>query len=171
MDKFNEIEKADLVGRAVTMRAQKRNWREIAEALGVAPNTARNWVSQEIKGYVNQDDLEAVKAEELQTLDSLEENALALIRSGLDMLPDVDGSKVIISVREDILKCQAHVLNIQARRAKLLGLDAPQKLLHGIQIRKDYDAEIEGLLQQLVGGGRILTDPETVVIDGEVSEG
>ena len=104
--------------KAREMRLAGAHYHEIAEKLGVTPEQAWALVKDGVK--VNQGAGVAVeRAVQAARLDSLLQVALDVIENNPD--------------DEVRLKAVAQFLNIEARRAKLLGLDAPERIVAALE--------------------------------------
>jgi len=115
--------------KALELRKQGMNYTQIGEKLGCARNTACRYVLSELENLAERCREEAVHVRdlELQRLDDLYLIAYRAIIDGYD-LPAID-------------RC----LRIMERRAKLLGLDAAQKVdVQGL-MEIHFDKEDEDL--------------------------
>jgi len=115
--------------KALTLRKKGFNYTEIGEELGCARQTACRYVLSELEILADKcrEEAEHVRALELQRLDDLYTKAWDLVDAG--------GSETAID------RC----LRIMERRAKLLGLDAAQKVdVNGIA-ELHFDREDENL--------------------------
>ena len=114
---------------ALDLRAQGFSYSDIADRLGIGRSTAHRYVTQELAYLAQECREEAVHVRdlELQRLDDLYLIAYRAIIDGYD-LPAID-------------RC----LRIMERRAKLLGLDAAQKVdVQGL-MEIHFDKEDEDL--------------------------
>jgi hypothetical protein len=114
--------------KALELRKRGMNYTQIGEKLGCARNTACRYVLSELENLADKCREEAVQVRdlELQRLDALYLKAWEAVEGG--DLPAID-------------RC----LRVQERRAKLLGLDAAQKVnVNGIA-ELHFDKEDEDL--------------------------
>jgi transposase-like protein len=98
---------------AYEMKIRGMTYRQIAKEIGVSPKTAHKYVNDALEEYIaaTAESVEILRTIELQKLDELESVLLPLALKG-------------------DLQAADRVLKIQERRAKLLGLEAPQKVEH-----------------------------------------
>lgn len=176
-----QLEAARLRKRAVQMRVDRMSYGDIADAMGVSVQTARKWIAIGTQEWLPQETIEELRSHEVAVLDRLERQAFMVLerlikdvesRFGKVIVMDEEGMKEFPKyVPEEFIKIQAHILDIQKRRARLLGIDAPIKMLHGMAVRTDYDAEIELLVLAMAGGGKLMTGPEDVDTPKELEAG
>lgn len=128
--------------KALELRKQGWSLRRIADELGVAVSTACEYVQESIAELNAQrlEDTEHYRDFELAKLDALEEAANVVLRKAHvfvsnrgDVVYDTDAQGKPVKVFDDAPTLNAIdvVLRCMARRAKLLGLDAPTKLTDG----------------------------------------
>lgn len=142
---------------ATDMRLKGATWQAIADALGYkTPGAACQDVSRGMEAAVTEHrrSVEAYREEELQRLDVLLVEAWQVLRrehvtvSHGRIVRD-DEEKAILD-DGPVLQAIDRILKIQERRAKLLGLDAPQR--HEVMTVDAIDAEIARLTAELGGG-------------------
>ena len=99
--------------RALELRKQGLSYTKIAAEIGCARSTAHLYVSRELEALAQtcHDEAEQVRDLEIHRLDDLYMQALQHVQAG--EIPAID-------------RC----LRIMERRAKLLGLDAPEQINH-----------------------------------------
>lgn len=147
---------------AIRLRLDGLPYRAIAERIGAHPRTIAEWVTKYIRDYVPTEDLDAVKAKEVDTLDRMDAASLGLIQR-----MDQVNSRLLAADElarppygpEDYLRVFDRIIKIQDRRARLLGLDAAMKIDAKVRVTDALDAEIEALASELLGGGVMLSDP------------
>lgn len=155
---------------ALSMRLHKASYRSIAEACGISPQTALAWVKEMTAHSLPQDDLEALRAQEVAGLDENEANA----RTAINMLMRAaarkeDRNEPISSELEQIGKWQEQIANIKKQRAQLLGLNIVPIVKHQISVKTEFDAEVEELVAHLTGGGDLLTGPADIDVGEDVN--
>lgn len=138
--------------RAFDLRLQGKNYRQIAAALGVSVKTAFTYVDglwSELEADTHQT-AEKVRAMELLQLDELESVWMPIALSdNLDVHKIIDSKqgepiKISMEAYEAGLKAVDRVLKIKERRAKLLGLEAPQKVEHSGHLTLDeFEARVK----------------------------
>jgi transposase len=154
---------------ALEARLRKEPYREIAERLGVSIDTVRVWVKEMTQTMLPQEDIEELRAQDVNSLDEMERRTETMIE-----MATYEGAKrreegaSTVGIIEQIQRLQAHKLDIQKRRAALLGMDTPVKVQHAVTVRTEFDAEVESLVSDLLGGGKVLTDPEMVDVGEDV---
>lgn len=151
---------------ACRLRAQSLTYREIAAKLGVDVHTAYDAVQRGLRDTL-QEPADAVRQLELERLDELAQKAREVL---LGTHYVVSQGKVVRLARggapleDDAPKLQAidRLLKIQERRARLLGLDSPQRVSIDAQ---NLGEEIRELIAALVTG-----DDENLDEDGQDDE-
>lgn len=140
--------------RALSLRSMGLSYEEIGNELGISPSLAYKWVTEELDKIQSEypEDVQNVRLLEAGRLDSALHAIWPRVLSG------------------DLNAVDAF-LKIGARRAKLLGLDAPQR--HFLQATTEGVDQLfgGGLVQELVGiswDTKML--PAQDVVDGEVTE-
>lgn len=96
--------------RAFELRQMRWPYRKIAEELGISPSRAHVDVMAILDALLPVEDAEALRRQEADNLDRIEAVLLECM------------------AKEPTLAVVDRILAIQARRAKLLGLDAPTKV-------------------------------------------
>lgn len=107
--------------KALALRRAGTSYQQIGEALGITPSGAYRSVARVLARLRKTSDetAEEIRQQELMRLDEMQFALYPTARRG-----DV--------------KAVETILKIQARRAKLLGLDAPEKLQHSGAIATTY---------------------------------
>lgn len=166
-------EKARIRKEAVELRLYKTPLKHIAEKYGVTQASVHKWVAEAVKESIDGYDVETIRGQDALTLDALEANALKLLGEMLNTI-DEDGNSTRTLDIEKIVFIQKHILEIHARRAKLFGSDAPQRVLHAAVVRSTQDPEIESLVAMAIAGatgfgGQLMSGPEEVYLphDGQ----
>lgn len=141
------------IKQAFDMRASGKNYRDIADALGVTVSTAYGYVDEywgELK-IVTDEKAEMVRQIELEKLDRVESIWLPLaVARDLDVSTTEakeDGTvfHIDLNAYDAGLKAVDRVLKIADRRAKLLGLDKPIQIEHSgkVEYRHTTYAELQ----------------------------
>ncbi len=118
---------------ALRLRAAGLDYRAIGAMVGCSPSTAHARVRKALS-LVNYEHAEEVRAVELERLDVLTRRCLGLVN-------DPDAGVALAAV--------AGCLKISERRAKLLGLDVPQR----VAVQADVTiADVEAKLAALLDG-------------------
>jgi hypothetical protein len=129
------IERAKRRGQALELRAAGRKYREIADALGYSsPQHAHRDVKTELDALVKEPAMD-VLAEELDRLDKMLQGLWSEARRG--NIHSVD-----------------RVLRIMERRARYLGLDAPDRVAVEATVRTTIEiaSEIEAIARAIQDG-------------------
>lgn len=129
-------------GKAVALRAAGYTYAEVGHALGMDRSNVAKIVKRALQRE-HSDAVEHLRREEGARLDRLQRSVWTAATAG------------------DVPAVMA-VLRIMERRARLFGLDAPQRLT----VTSELDEEIDGLLQQLRDLPPVPDDSS--VVDGEV---
>lgn len=149
---------------ALEMRLESKSYRDIADAIGVAIPTARLYVREGIQAYLPEEQLEDLRAMEVGKIDTDEEHAVLCIRMLLTQAQRRQADQQNIDGElEGIRKWKDTLMNLRKQRALLLGLNKPVQVLHAHKIRTEYDEEIESLVAELSGGGKLLSNPDEVL--------
>jgi hypothetical protein len=138
---------------ACRLRAQNLTYREIAAELGVDVHTAYDAVQRGLRDTL-QEPADDVRRLELERLDELAQKAREVMNGTHYVI--AQGSVVRLTRRgsplEDdgpVLQAIDRLLRIQERRARLLGLDSPQRVSIDAQQLGD---EVRDLIAALVSG-------------------
>ena len=136
--------------RMLESRRDGRSYTEIGEAFGVSRQVATRIIQRGMDRIVREP-AELVKAMDLERLDQLQVEALAVLRrrhvvvSGGKIIRGDDGQALVDD--GPTLTAIRTLITIQERRARLLGLDAPHK--HEVLTLDAIDAEIRRLEDQV----------------------
>lgn len=150
-DFIRTVETAERDAKAARLYSQGKSYRQVAAEVGLSVSNAHAAVQRALKAIVEEPALE-VRQKELARLDAMYEAAVKVLETrhvtvsqgrimrqqvgierGEDGEPIRDADGKTIPVYEDllddapVLKAIEVLLKIQARRAALLGLDAPAK--------------------------------------------
>lgn len=136
-----QIEHAEKRYQALQLRKAGASYRDIARQMEVSTATAFYWVEQEMKA-VPAEDAVTLRQQEVERLDRLQQAVWTNALKG--DVPSVNTAVGIID-----------------RRAKLLGLDAPQQVQVGVA-NVDISGTAERILKAVESGG---------IVDAEVVEG
>jgi hypothetical protein len=154
--KLVEVAMVDMVtarqreARMLELRRDGRSYTEIGEAFGISRQVATRIIQRGMDRIVREP-AELVKVMDLERLDQLQVEALAVLRrrhvavSGGKIVRGDDGQPLVDD--GPVLAAIGKLLDIQARRARLLGLDAPNK--HEVLTLDAIDAEIRRLEEQV----------------------
>lgn len=131
---------------ACRLRGRGMGYLKIAEQLGYADASGAHRAVQRGLQSIRQESAEELRRIELERLDDMYERTLAVLER---THPAVSAGKVL-DVEDDGPRLAAvdRLLRIQERRARLLGLDAPQRLSVDAE---NLGREIAELLGQLGG--------------------
>lgn len=131
--------------KAYELRCKGLTYQQIGDALGVSIKTAHEYVD-EVWKYNRErtaDSADKLREMELAKLDELEARWMPLaLAAELDVSKEViKGDDNVVHIELDAwdagMKAVDRVLKIQERRAKLLGIEAPQKVEHSGHLTLD----------------------------------
>ncbi len=169
MGRFDEVESIELLRRkkrALELRLQSKSLRAIGAELGVTAKTADAWIREMTITQLPQEETEAVRAHEAAKIDGDEETANRaiemLINEGTQRQ---ERGETTIDVLEAIRRWQDTRRELRRQRALMLGLNKPVLVEHTHNINKEFDQEIESLVTDLLGGGKVMSLPEDVIVD------
>jgi hypothetical protein len=145
------VQQVDRDARAVELRRQHMNYRQIAAHLGLSTSNAYQAVQRGLADTVAETNDE-VRRQEVERLDDLARAALTVLTKTHIV---VSQGRVVLDPNTDepliddgpILQALDRLLKIQERRAKLLGLDAPAKV--EVLTLNTIDEEIRRLSAEL----------------------
>ena len=149
-------------------RLRKEPHHKIADRMGISVYTVRLWLKEMTQTMLPQDEIEELRAQEAAGIDALEQRANDM----LDMLlkegasREAEGLSNLVIV-EQLQRVQEHVIVLKKRRAMLLGLDTPVTVKHNITVRTEFDAEVEALVSDLLGGGNVMSAPDQVDVGSD----
>lgn len=148
---------------ALELRLRKESFRSIAAQCGVSPATIINWVKEMTAHALPQDDLDTLRAQEVAGLDELERNAYGAIEMlQVQASRKLERSEPVNTELAEIGRWQEQIQSIKKQRATLVGMNIAPIVKHQINVRTDFDAEVEELVAHLTGGGDLLTGPEDI---------
>lgn len=161
-----QIELLDTVRKkraALEARLRKESFSSIADRMGVTITTVRNWVDEMTVTMLPAEESAELRAQEVAGIDILEARAHEMI----DMLARQAARKELNQENiqyetEQIARWQEHIVRLKERRSKYLGLDTPPIVKHNVTVRTEFDAEVESLVSDLLGGGNVMSHPEIV---------
>lgn len=145
---------------ACRLRAQSRTYRQIAEELGIDVRAAYDGVQRALRDTL-EEPAEDVRRLELERLDELARKSREVMLATHYV---VDKGTVVIwqgaPLIDDapVLQAVDRLLKVQERRAKLLGLDSPQRVSIDAQ---QLGEDIKGLIATLAGDDDDDTDDDT----------
>lgn len=144
-------------------RLRKESYASLSDRLGVAISTCRLWAKEMTVTMLPQEELEELRAMEVAGYDASESDLWLLI----DMAKR-EGAKAeleersTVAIREQIARLHSQIGDVRRARALLLGLNAPVMVQHKHTVRTGFDAEVESLVSDLLGGGILQTGPDVV---------
>ncbi len=153
---------------ALEARLRKVPYRVIADDLDVSVATVRFWVKEMTQTYLPQEDIEELRAQEANSYDESERR----IQTMMEMVAregqrrEAEGLSIDAQV-ERMQQLENTLTNVRKQRALLLGLNTPVQVKHNVTVRTEFDAEVESLVSDLLGGGNVMTDPELVDVGEE----
>lgn len=138
---IRELATAERDAEAARLRSRGMSYRAIATDLGVEVAAAHAAVQRALAAVVAEPAAD-VRALELDRLDAmyaavlgvLERKHITVNNGKVIQLPDEDGKLTPLEDDAPILQAVDRLLKIQARRAALLGLDAPVKAETGVTL-------------------------------------
>ncbi len=148
---------------ALEARLRKESYRSIADRLGVSVGTVRTWVKEMTQTMLPAEECQELRAQEAAGLDESEARIINLMEmvareavrresEGLSIDPQI----------ERMQQLESTLANVRKQRALLLGLNTPVQVKHNITVRTEFDAEVEALCSDLLGGGNVMTTPDMV---------
>jgi transposase len=148
---------------ALERRLKKVSYRAIADELGVSVSTITIWVKEMTQTMLPQDEVEALRAHEAAGLDESEQRIMGMMQlisfeaerrqtEGLSFQPQIESYE----------RYETLLNNVRKQRAMLLGINVPMRVKHNITIRTEFDAEVEALCSDLLGGGNLMTGPDMI---------
>lgn len=150
----------------LNLRLKSWSIMDLSDHLGISVYTVRAWLTEMTLYCLPETEIEELRAQESAKLDADELTA----NKAVEMLI-AQGVKIqesggdVTNTLEAIRKWNEQKSNIRAQRAKMLGLNKPVMVSHVHQVRTEFDEEIEALVAELAGGGKLLSTPEDVLID------
>lgn len=165
---------------ALEQRLVKRSFRAIADELGISIETCRMWIKEMTQTMLPQEEIEELRAQEADALDASEQRILMCmewIAKEADRRTahkDEAGNPDPLPIGhqlEQMAGFEDRLANVRRQRAKLLGVDVPVRVAHTLTVRTEFDAEVEELVSQLLGGGKLLSTPDQVDTGTEAEQG
>ena len=148
---------------ALEMRLKKMSYRAIADELEVSVSTVTIWVKEMTVTMLPQEEVEQLRIQEAAAWDESEQRLLALIEMVARVAEKRERDDLPIGHQlEQLAAFEDRLANVRKQRALLLGLNAPVSVKHAHTVRTEFDAEVEGLVSDLVGGGHVLSQPDEV---------
>lgn len=148
---------------ALERRLKKVSYRAIADELQVSVSTVTSWVKEMTVTMLPQEEVEQLRAQEAAAWDESERRMEALIEMVAEIAARREREQLPIGHQlEQIAGFEDRIANCRKQRALLLGLNAPVSVKHAHTVRTEFDAEVEGLVSDLLGGGYVLTKPDEV---------
>lgn len=138
-----EREKAEQMNarrEAVELRKNGLSFRKIAEAQGCTVRTATKRYERGLKEYVPAELVESARAIELDRFDALTQINIALLAKAFEA-GDIDS----------VCKLQDKILAVHDRRANLIPIKVPQRLVVDatVETKTDQDRELSDLLGRM----------------------
>ncbi len=148
---------------ALERRLKKVSYRAIADELGVSVGTVTTWVKEMTVTMLPQEEVEQLRAQEATAWDESEQRLLALIEMVARVAEKRERDDLPIGHQlEQLAAFEDRLAVVRKQRALLLGLNAPVTVKHAHTVRTEFDAEVEGLVSDLLGGGTVLSQPDEV---------
>jgi len=147
--------------KALDLRGEGKSYRKIADALGIDVHRAHTLVIEALDELMVQstESAEQVKVLELQRLDDLLDRLLMKMALQRREMLTANGQKVQVPNPDE--NTVAAILKVMERRAKMLGLDAPQEIvgagggpvqISNVSAGEEFIARVEKLVERLNGG-------------------
>ena len=148
---------------ALERRLQKVSYRVIADELDVSVGTVTKWVKDMIVIMLPQEEVEQLRAQEAAAWDESERRMLTLIAMVARIAERRERNDLPIGYQlEQIAGFEDRLASVRKQRALLLGLNVPVQVKHNVLVRTEFDAEVEGLVSDLLGGGNVMSAPHEV---------
>lgn len=165
----NSVEPVELLRmkrECMNLRLKSWGYMALADKFGVSVPTIRNWLTEMTLYCLPETEIEELRAQEAAKIDADELTA----NQAIEMLM-VQGTEIrehggnVADTLEAIRKWEEFKANLRKQRAIMLGLNRPVMVSHVHKIRTEFDEEIEALVAELAGGGKLLSTPDQVLID------
>lgn len=168
MARLNEIELAKSARdkrQAFEMRVrQSLSLREIGDHFGITVDVVREWL-KEVRAWAipveDNDELRQYEADKIDRDENLTLQMLEMV--GVQAKRKLSESKDIVRELDLVLKLEATLIDLRKQRALLLGLNKPVLVEHKLKIRDTFDEELEMLVTQLTGGGKVMSLPTEIM--------
>lgn len=163
----SDVEHAETIAkkrRACELRIyQSVSYQKIADEFGVSVSTVRNWIREATVTMLPKEEADELRQHELAKIDASEHQSLqAMALLGQSAEQRAQEGKPIDDELECLRRWQETLKGLRHQRAQLLGLNVPVTVNHRIKIRTEFDAEVEALVSDLLGGGTLFTTPDEV---------
>lgn len=150
------------------MQLRLKSWSHtsLADHFNVSISTISNWLTEMTLYCLPETEIEELRTQEAAKIDADELTA----NQAIDMLVkqgaylQAQGLSVTDTL-DSIRKWSEFKSNLRIQRAKMLGLNKPVLVSHVHKVRTDFDEELEALVAELAGGGKLLSTPDQVMID------
>lgn len=153
---------------ALESRLRKEPYRVIADNLGVSIGTVRTWIKEMTQTYLPQEECEELRAQEANSLDESETRVLKLMEMTARLAAQREEQGLPFGHQlEQLERFENTLASIRKQRALLLGLNVPVQVKHNITVRTEFDAEVEALCSDLLGGGNLMTTPDVIDVGTE----
>lgn len=147
--------------KALDLRGEGKSYAKIAAALGISKTRAHELVLEGLDELIVQsaESAEQVRVLELGRLDDLLDRLVIKLSLQRKSMLTADGQRVNVPNPEE--RTVEAILRVMERRAKLLGLDAPQEIvgagggpiqISNAQAGEEFIARVEKLAARLAGG-------------------
>ena len=148
---------------ALEARLRKESYVSISDRLGVSVNTVRAWVKEMTVTMLPQEEAEELRAHEVAGYDQSEQR----LQAYMDMCAreaarrEAEGLPFTHQL-EQLGKFEEILSKVRTQRAHLLGINVPVQVKHNVTVRTTFDAQVEGLVSDLLGGGNVMSAPDMV---------
>ena len=147
--------------RALELRGEGKSYRKIADALGIDVHRAHDLVTEGLDQLIVQsaETAEQVRVLELGRLDDLLDRLVIKLSLQRKAMATADGKSVNVPDPEE--RTVDAILRVMERRAKLLGLDAPQEIvgagggplqISNVTASEEFLGRVEKLVARLAAG-------------------
>lgn len=148
---------------ALEARLRKESYRSISDRLGVSVGTVRVWVKEMTQTMLPPEECEELRAQEANSLDESESRILAMIQMSAKAAAARDEEGLPFGHQLELMaRLEDQLDKVRKQRAMLLGLNTPVQVKHNITVRTEFDAEVEALTSELLGGGNVMSTPDMV---------
>lgn len=168
MARINEIELAETARKkrqAFEMRVrQSLSLREIGDHFGTTANVVQEWL-KEVRAWAvpieDNDDLRQYEADKIDRDENLTLQMLEMV--GTQAKRKLSQNQDITRELDMVDKFERTLIELRKQRALLLGLNKPVLVEHRLKIRDTFDEELEMLVTQLTGGGKVMSLPTEIM--------
>lgn len=133
---------------ALDLRLQHYSYRAIADAQGCHVSTAHARVERALQALIPPETREAARKQETERLEAVQARVLAA-------LGHVTSAEVLAAAGLDdeaVARLATAYARVSDRKAKLLGLDAPQQ--HKVEVTGSLEAEVQALAEELAAAAQ-----------------